>query len=559
MDKLCLLLINTMFSIIFSKESIWIFNGNISTNGTYVWSPSLMDDLELTTFEITYKVTFKEDLCHKCLNDTRLCCPHFLVNSWRCYNVYGRKASCEQQLAFFSKPTGFNYYNILLYHHTEYEESGCKLINGDTISCERTISFGRSSPVAVSFTFAACNSTLGIHLSYDVTFRSKPPNCFPNPKLGFCEEYATAGLPGTIGFTTLGDLLRYKALMEFALHSFSSCHQRTYDFICRTALPECDPNTKRLIFPCRQQCEEIIGACKNQFLKAGVKFSCNLYLNTTDEELCFYKPVKCPIPKNPKHGHVKFVSHTWNSTANYSCDNAFFQISGSANHKCSANGTWDNPSPTCSYSNKTIVAVVLPLLLPIFLIVLLVYLVGKRRVHFCPSDEWLAKLKYDAFVAYCNDDEDFVEGKFRKNLEEDGPAFRLCLHGRDFLPGAVIVDTIETSITQSVTCIILVSHSSVHNKWCQFEFKFAHNRIVEEGFPPSSLILVFLDDIPVKELPEGIKAIYYTCNVIKRKKAFFWHLLVKAIKQAKRDMIVPDGLIASGPPNLLPEIAETPV
>ena len=99
-------------------------------------------------------------------------------------------------------------------------------------------------------------------------------------------------------------------------------------------------------------------------------------------------------------------------------------------------------------------------------------------------------------------------------------------------------------------CLILVSHSSIQDGLHQFEFKFAHKRIVDEGFPPSSLILVFLDDIPVKDLPDGIKAIYYTCTVIKRSKPFFWRFLVRAIRQAKKDMEVFDGLIGRGPPSL---------
>ena len=510
-----------------------------------------MKPLNLTIFNVTYKVTFKKSFCQNCLKGIKMCCPHFLMNNWRSYLVYGRNASCEQQLSFFAKPATFNNYNIILNYKTEFEESGCNLIENDTISCTKTMSFGRSSSTLVSFTFAACNSSVGIHLSYEVTFRRTKVFCFPNPKVGACEDYPFVGLPGISGFNSLEELLKYKTVLEFALLSFKTCHQRSASTICRAVMPECDKKANRIILPCYRECQEVYSACRDIVIKHGIKFSFRMFLNTTNKNLCYYEPVKCPKPENPKHGSVKFSTYTWNSTANYSCDSKLFLISGPAVRKCNANGTWDNPSPTCNINYNIIIAIVLPLTVIIFLIILFIYLIGKRRIHFQPTEEWLKQLYYDAYVSYCDDDSEFVEGTFRETLEAgEEPAFRICLHNRDILPGGTHLESIQTAITQSVTCLILVSHSSIQDGLRQFEFKFAHKRIVDEGFPPSSLILVFLDDIPVKDLPDGIKAIYYTCTVIRRSKAFFWRFLVRAIRQAKKDMKVFDGLIGRGPPSL---------
>ena len=185
-----------------------------------------MQSLPLSIFSVTYKVIFKANLCHNCLHGKKMCCPQFLINNWKVYLVYGRNASCEQQLSLFSKPTAFNNYNIILNYKPEFEESGCNLIENDTISCTKTMSFGRSSSTLVSFTFAACDSSLGIHLSYEVTFKRIKAVCYPNPMEGICEEYTPVGLPGTLGFNTLGELFKYKTVMKFALKSFSACHQR---------------------------------------------------------------------------------------------------------------------------------------------------------------------------------------------------------------------------------------------------------------------------------------------------------------------------------------------
>ena len=87
-----------------------------------------MKPLNLTTFNVTYKVIFKKN----CLNGINMCCPHFLLNNYK----------------------------------SELSESGCKIIDDDTISCTKTMSFGRSSSTLVSFTFAACDSRVGLYPNY---------------------------------------------------------------------------------------------------------------------------------------------------------------------------------------------------------------------------------------------------------------------------------------------------------------------------------------------------------------------------------------------------------
>ena len=95
-------------------------------------------------------------------------------------------ALCERQLSFFAKPATFNNYNIILNYKSELSEGGSKIIDDDTISCTKTMSFGRSSSTLVSFTFAACDSRVGLYLNYEVTFI----NSFPSPMLGACEEFS---------------------------------------------------------------------------------------------------------------------------------------------------------------------------------------------------------------------------------------------------------------------------------------------------------------------------------------------------------------------------------
>ena len=47
---------------------------------------------------------------------------------------------------------------------------------------------------------------------------------------------------------------------------------------------------------------------------------------------------------------------------------------------------------------------------------------------------------YDAFVSFASEDDDFVNGELRRRLEDE-QGLRLCIHTRDFIPGASSSDT----------------------------------------------------------------------------------------------------------------------
>lgn len=47
---------------------------------------------------------------------------------------------------------------------------------------------------------------------------------------------------------------------------------------------------------------------------------------------------------------------------------------------------------------------------------------------------------YDAFVSFASEDDDFVNGELRRRLEDE-QGLRLCIHTRDFMPGASSSDT----------------------------------------------------------------------------------------------------------------------
>ena len=53
--------------------------------------------------------------------------------------------------------------------------------------------------------------------------------------------------------------------------------------------------------------------------------------------------------------------------------------------------------------------------------------------------------------------------------------FRLCIHHRDFLVGADIVDNIEQSILRSRKVIVVMSENCLRSQWCMDEIQMTWN------------------------------------------------------------------------------------
>ncbi|MED6231463.1 hypothetical protein ATANTOWER_016487 [Ataeniobius toweri] len=108
-----------------------------------------------------------------------------------------------------------------------------------------------------------------------------------------------------------------------------------------------------------------------------------------------------------------------------------------------------------------------------------------------------AKFQYDAFISYSSKDEDWVMGQLVPNLERPdvgAPRLRLCLHHRDFRPGAAVLENIEAAIYSSRHTICVVTRSYLQSEWCSVEFQLASVRLLCDG--SDVLLMVFLEEIP---------------------------------------------------------------
>ena len=139
--------------------------------------------------------------------------------------------------------------------------------------------------------------------------------------------------------------------------------------------------------------------------------------------------------------------------------------------------------------------------------------------------------QFHAFVSYSSNDANFVEEDLRIFLEEkQDPAFHLCIHNRNFIPGQSIHGNIMAAIESSAMCFIMLSQAYIRSRWCSYEFSVAYNRMITDGLPTSSLVMVLLDKIQRDELQLDMKAFSYDCTYIELSNKHFWAQILSAIK-----------------------------
>ena len=106
--------------------------------------------------------------------------------------------------------------------------------------------------------------------------------------------------------------------------------------------------------------------------------------------------------------------------------------------------------------------------------------------------------RYDAYVTYHNDDEDWVDGELLPNIEEGDEPFRLCLKTRDIRGGRSKLNELSLRIQRSRKILVILSPKFVEDNWCYFELNMAHQRAIEESY--KMLIFIIIGKIPKDKL-----------------------------------------------------------
>ena len=115
----------------------------------------------------------------------------------------------------------------------------------------------------------------------------------------------------------------------------------------------------------------------------------------------------------------------------------------------------------------------------------------------------LRELKYDAFVSYSNDDNDWVYDELLHYLEGQ-LGLRLCEHSRDFEGGKLIVDNVFDALDTSGKTILVISNEYMKSDWCQFELQMALNAFYKDE---TELVVVLLEPIEPGHVTSSLRAL----------------------------------------------------
>lgn len=140
---------------------------------------------------------------------------------------------------------------------------------------------------------------------------------------------------------------------------------------------------------------------------------------------------------------------------------------------------------------------------------------------------------FDAFVSYSSKDEAWVAEQLAPMLERGDPAYKLCLHYRDFPVGGYVADNIIQAVESSRRTIMVLSENFIKSEWCRFEFKSAHHQVLRDR--RRRLIVVLLDDLPQKELDPDIRLYLKTNTHLHWGDKLFWEKLRFALPDVSRE------------------------
>ena len=166
--------------------------------------------------------------------------------------------------------------------------------------------------------------------------------------------------------------------------------------------------------------------------------------------------------------------------------------------------------------------------------------VEKRNVYI-EREGYRSLFEYDAFVAYHNDDLNWVRDELFKNLDSEGresdledqsTRFRLCIHARDFTPGSPIEDNIVRAIENSRKTILVLSESFLTSEWCEFELQMARMESFDKG--RNLIIVVMLEPLKIENMSKSLRLLIRRNTYIEwfedpNNRANFWKKLRRAL------------------------------
>ncbi|KAJ0184420.1 hypothetical protein K1T71_000843 [Dendrolimus kikuchii] len=161
--------------------------------------------------------------------------------------------------------------------------------------------------------------------------------------------------------------------------------------------------------------------------------------------------------------------------------------------------------------------------------------VAKYLTCILPEEKYDASKKYDVFISYAHQDEDFVRDMLLPKLEAPPINLKTCIHSRDWIAGEMIPYNIAKSVEESRRTVIVLSENFLKSIWGLLEFRTAHVQATKEG--RTRVVVILLEDVTNKEeMDKEIKAYLRTNTYIKWGEPWFWEKLAYALPKRGRIM-----------------------
>lgn len=135
--------------------------------------------------------------------------------------------------------------------------------------------------------------------------------------------------------------------------------------------------------------------------------------------------------------------------------------------------------------------------------------------------------EFDVFLSYSNLDADFVEDTLLPWLESDRINMKVCIHRRNFMPGAFITQQCVDRIHQSRRTLAVLSNDFLYSGWCLQEFRIAYQQGIEDK--QNRLVAIKCGTIDEKLFTNEIKTYLKTITYVEREDKWLWEKLEYAL------------------------------
>ena len=174
----------------------------------------------------------------------------------------------------------------------------CEMDNVDMLHCTGNITVQDFIPRNFSFSFGfycsqigPTSSLKGLIYKISITNQTNETKCFELSHWDICYRYLQYGVDVNLFGRQNNHTDRWwSAILTDSKYNMT-CYQHRVEFLCYMFVSKCDPNSKRIIPPCREMCHDYKYGCYQ-----GASFDCDYLPPLAGDVPCFYEPVWCKDP-----------------------------------------------------------------------------------------------------------------------------------------------------------------------------------------------------------------------------------------------------------------------